>query len=821
MVSPHRVSVSSPSRGCATAAQEATRPSWYDLDESGRDASGRDISCESLHEELVVNEPSADTSLDVSPTSGTNPAHVQSTAQTTASANVTEVPATHQQRAASRNTSPLRSPPTESSGAQEDNASTTSTQRTVGLAATAAAMTDSRTTAPQELSQNKLSSVPHRQRFLDIPLINSIPLFEPTKEKQFTTTFDLLKTKVAKAEGRKPIDHARQLLCAYLDIPNLRISSAAMGQKRPLFDAVNKLHNAKVVYPTWQQLVAFKNDAASAQSISVKMVLHYTQPSLAADAKTSFESVQMNTEISYPSTVCGVVFNIPVKWAAPDLSNYILHHTRNSNTADSIAIERVYDNNGNATTTCKWAALDSAIDTIRSLPGLTSGGMYLNLIWKVTTQSDCCWNCKNFGHRSTRCTSSHVCNRCGNSGHNGRSCRSDPVSCIVCSRHPDRKTNQPAHATSRCLHLQYGVHNFSPPVEVTQPVLAPPQTNAPQRYPTSQWPSLPTTLPVSHNRNSPASYSTSHSTDALLPANLLADLIQRLERMETNQAAHQRDLVTFQQRQNEFNERLFTQLVKVTTASLKNIEQVVQAFNTRTQVNTRDITSAVDKLTNAICLLHPESSPLDQDDEQPIPRRANSNPRGRGRTPRKTVGHTANQRSVGNGITNDVHTTPQTGHSERRSSPQTAIRSMSALSYAPTPPDPEPTPIQPAQSISITSLSSDDTDIQEAQQPERSLSPSGLTHSTDTRGITRLVEMIPSAAAADVAESGASTPGGRDTSDSVARPTMPRPRSLSTRRSVPVTELSREEKQRQFEALRPPATTIVRKQKHPTAPPDE
>ena len=593
-----------------------------------------------------------------------------------------------------------------------------------------------------------------------------------------------------------------------------------MGQKRPLFDAVNKIHNAKVVYPTWQRLSAFKNDAASTESISVKMVLHYTQPTLAADAKTSFESVEMKTEISYPSTVCGAVFNVPVMWTKLDLCNHILHHTHNSNTADSITMERVYDNNGNATTTCKWAALDSAIDTIRSLPGLTSGGMYLNLVWKVTTQSDCCWNCKNFGHRSTRCKSSPLCNRCGISGHNGRSCRSDPVSCIVCSRHPDRKTNQQAHTTDKCLHLQYGGHNFSPPIEATQSVLtSSPQPNAPQGRPISQWPSLPTTLPASHNQlNPPASYSTSHSTDTLPLANLIADLTQRLERMEANQAAHQRDLIAFQQRQNEFNERLFTQLASVTTTSIKNIEQVMQAFSTRTQTNTRDITSAVDKLTNAINLLHPESSRPEQNDEQPIPQRATSKPRGRGRTPRKSVGHTPNQHSIGATATNDVHTTPQTRPTERRESPQTAIRSLSTLSYTLTPPDPEPTPLQPIPSVSITSLSSDDTELHGTQQPERSLSPSGYSHSTDTRGITRLVELAPPTAA-EIVEPEVPPPGGRKAS--VSRPTMSRSRSVSSRRPTPGAPLSQEEKQRQFEALRPPKTTIVRKQKKSTASPDE
>ena len=353
--------LSSPSRGNATVAQEATRLPWGDRDAIGRDASGRDISCELLHEEFVVNEPSADTSLDVSPTSGTNPAHVQSTAQTSASADFTEVPPTHKQRAANGNTSPLRSPPTESSGDQGDTASTTSRQRTVGLAP--AATTNSLYSASSaEPSQALSNTAPRKISGYSTDQLDSALRID--KGKQFTITFELLKTKVGKTDGKKAMDHARQLLCAYLDIPNLRISTAAMGQTRPLFDAVNRIHNAKVVYPTWQRLLAFKNDATSAQSISVKMVLHYTQPTLAADAKTSFEAVQMTTEISYSSTVCGVVFNVPVTWTNSDLSNHILHHTRNSNTPDSITIERVYDNNGNATTTCKWAALGQQTSTI-------------------------------------------------------------------------------------------------------------------------------------------------------------------------------------------------------------------------------------------------------------------------------------------------------------------------------------------------------------------------------------------------------------------------------------------------------------------------
>jgi hypothetical protein len=231
-------------------------------------------------------------------------------------------------------------------------------------------------------------SIPHRERYLDKPLLEKIPVMDEVKERQFAITFDLPfeKYKDIRLTNRWKTNTAL-LIRAMTGCPKQsEMHKIPVDQRHPICNALEDVSLAKVVAPNEDTLSKLLQNPKPPSVIPVRIVLYYYEKAKADVAKKAFTDVDgIRVLISHPSSYCGRAYNVPHDYDEERLRKYIQEATRSTSYANSFAFRRLtIGSTGLATTTFEWAALSDAADFVCNVQVPNhADGTPIGIEWRV------------------------------------------------------------------------------------------------------------------------------------------------------------------------------------------------------------------------------------------------------------------------------------------------------------------------------------------------------------------------------------------------------------------------------------------------------
>ena len=181
--------------------------------------------------------------------------------------------------------------------------------------------------------------------------------------------------------------NARWLIRAKTKCPSVdEMRSVHVDRRPPIYNALDRITRAKVVSPTEESLAAFQRANIPTSTLSVHIVLFYSDNTISADANKAFCEAGMRVSVSHPSVYCGKAYNVPTEYDVNRLRGCVHHVTQNDSFAQSFAFRRILSQTTTfPTTTVEWAALSeaaTAVCNVQTHPDATGNRLH-GIVWRV------------------------------------------------------------------------------------------------------------------------------------------------------------------------------------------------------------------------------------------------------------------------------------------------------------------------------------------------------------------------------------------------------------------------------------------------------